>query len=414
MGREETGAATMGRVMPILLIALLGCDQPGEPISPPSAPDAVSGNLIQTLMNRDLETAKHLIEAGADLEATNRFGDTPLIWASSLGASDIAADLLDRGARVETRGSRGRTALHWAAAMGHDEIAAMLLRRGAPVDRSDDEGRTPLITAAAKGHIALVKRLLEAGADPNHRDVAEESALFSAIRGESPVAVEMLLEAGADPNQISLNGQSPIGLALSLNRKSYFTSRGARAYIPEIASSVEASYRLEDNRDDRPRYDIAELERAVHERINAERARHDLAPLTFDPALAAIARDHSENMLAEGFFSHTDPEGRDPTRRALAAKYPIFREVGEANRVGIGENIYSCSTFTTSATVYHGDVKEVTYEWISPEQLVEKTVIGWMTSPGHRRNVLEPAYIHQGIGIAIGSDEKVMVTQNLW
>src|SRR3954447_7561396 len=49
--------------------------------------------------------------------------------------------------------------------------------------------------------------------------------------------------------------------------------------------------------------------------VNRDRAANGVGPLSFDPALAAVARAHSADMVRGGFFSHTSPNTGDPEAR---------------------------------------------------------------------------------------------------
>jgi uncharacterized protein YkwD len=123
---------------------------------------------------------------------------------------------------------------------------------------------------------------------------------------------------------------------------------------------------------------LAGTEAEVIDRTNRERARAGLRPLAADPLLATAARAYSADMAARSFYSHTSPEGSQPWDRAAAA--------GSARRT-IGENI-ACGQR-------------------SPSEVVE----GWMNSPGHRANILKPAFTHIGVGFAGGGPSATYWTQ---
>jgi uncharacterized protein YkwD len=110
------------------------------------------------------------------------------------------------------------------------------------------------------------------------------------------------------------------------------------------------------------------------------RARH-LLPLELYEGLLPVARDYSRRMAEEHFFSHNDPDGRTVRER-----------VGEADikwRM-VGENLaYSNGYVNPVAASLHG----------------------WMESPGHRANILEPDYRLTAIGAWIGSDGTVFFTE---
>lgn len=191
----------------------------------------------------DLETAKLLVDAGAEVKAANRYGVTPLAAACTNGNRAMVelllgagADpntklrggetalmtaartgrlgpveaLLARGADVDARERRGQTALMWAAAEGHPEVVGALLRAGADLRTPLPSGFTPLFFAVREGRTDVVRVLLKAGADVNEAIQPKKSSPKSPARGTSPLilAVEnghfelavVLLGAGADPN----------------------------------------------------------------------------------------------------------------------------------------------------------------------------------------------------------------------
>jgi ankyrin repeat protein len=80
---------------------------------------------------RRLETARLLIEGGADVNATQVGGFVPLHSAAQNGDRPLVELLLSRGADVNARADDGRTALSLAEAAGHGEIARLLRDKGA-------------------------------------------------------------------------------------------------------------------------------------------------------------------------------------------------------------------------------------------------------------------------------------------
>ena len=103
----------------------------------------------------------------------------------------------------------------------------------------------------------------------------------------------------------------------------------------------------------------------VLELTNDFRKKNGLKPLKWDPELAQAAQDHSENMGKQDFFSHTGKDGSKPWDRTAAA--------GDDNN-RIGENIAAGQR--------------------TPQEVVQ----GWMNSPGHRKNILNPDYEYLGVG----------------
>jgi uncharacterized protein YkwD len=151
------------------------------------------------------------------------------------------------------------------------------------------------------------------------------------------------------------------------------------------------------------------LEERVHDLINEERTAQGLSALDTDPALAAIARAHSEDMAAQQYFAHVNPQGQDATARGDAAGYSCKKTYGTYYTYGIAENLFLNNLYS-SATYYSN--RETEYTWNSPEEIAQTTVSGWMNSPGHRENILTPTYDREGIGVAIGTDDRVYITED--
>jgi uncharacterized protein YkwD len=120
------------------------------------------------------------------------------------------------------------------------------------------------------------------------------------------------------------------------------------------------------------------LEQQMLELVNQERAREGLAPLRADPELTEVARAHSRDMLARGYFSHGSPEGKDAFGR--------MRDAGVAY-LAAGENLAHAPTLAQAHQ-------------------------GLMKSPGHRANILRPAFGRVGIGIVDAGRHGLMATQN--
>ncbi len=106
-------------------------------------------------------------------------------------------------------------------------------------------------------------------------------------------------------------------------------------------------------------------EQKALELLNADRTANGLPPLRLNARLAAIARAHAADMINRKFFAHDNPDGESPFDRM--------------SRAGLR---YS----------YAG-------ENIAYDQTVEKIETGWMNSPPHRANILDPNFVEVGIGM---------------
>lgn len=124
--------------------------------------------LHDTAMVGEAELAAVLIRSGADPDAKEGEGHTPLYRAST---GDVARVLLAAGATVDvTSGPTRGTALHQAARRGCVSVAEALLDHGATIDARDAKKETPLRRAINCRQIEIVRLLVRHGADPHAAD----------------------------------------------------------------------------------------------------------------------------------------------------------------------------------------------------------------------------------------------------
>ena len=81
---------------------------------------------------------KALLQAGANPNLALLLGETPLMVASRSGNADIVEQLIRKGAEVNARAARGQTALMWAVAQQHPDVVKVLLAHGADVRQRSD------------------------------------------------------------------------------------------------------------------------------------------------------------------------------------------------------------------------------------------------------------------------------------
>jgi|ETN07SMinimDraft_1059922.scaffolds.fasta_scaffold27627_4 ankyrin repeat protein len=93
--------------------------------------------------------------------------DRALIDAARDGSIALVRRELSRGADVNAKDKDGFTPLHLAANKGHKEIVKLLIAEGADVNAKDDGGRTPLHGTAYWGRKEIVELLIAKGADVN-------------------------------------------------------------------------------------------------------------------------------------------------------------------------------------------------------------------------------------------------------
>jgi ankyrin repeat protein len=156
---------------------------------------------------------QQLLEKGADVNAADSYGRTPLHRASENGHLEVVQLLLEKGADVNAAGSDGWTPLHRASGSGHLEVVQLLLEKGADVNAAASDGRTPLHRALESGHLEVVQLLLEKGADVNAATSYGWTPLHPASGSGHLEVVQLLLEKGADVNAAGSDGRTPLHLA---------------------------------------------------------------------------------------------------------------------------------------------------------------------------------------------------------
>jgi len=233
------------------------------------------------------ETARMLLDAGADINLRDANDITPLIAAITNNHPDVARYLIERGADITAVDWYGRTPL-WAAVetrnMDKDNasfensidrapflaLIQVLLDKGADANARTKEvppvrndflritaslswvdftGQTPFITAALAGDVTVMKMLLKHGADPNIPTFAGTTALMAAAgvnwvvdqtydEGQPALleAVKLCVELGLDVNAVNSMGLTAIHGAA--NRGSdeiikYLVSLGARLDVKD-------------------------------------------------------------------------------------------------------------------------------------------------------------------------------------
>ena len=127
--------------------------------------------------------------------------------------------------------------------------------------------------------------------------------------------------------------------------------------------------------------EIESLEQQCLDEVNRVRKRNGLQRLVLLEELLPVAREYSRRMAEDRFFSHNDPEGRSVKERI---------EEADIKWRMVGENLaYSTGHVNPVAASLHG----------------------WMGSPGHRANILEPNFTLTAIGVWIRDDGTVYFTE---
>mmetsp|Transcript_64937 Transcript_64937/g.205142 ORF Transcript_64937/g.205142 Transcript_64937/m.205142 type:complete len:290 (+) Transcript_64937:943-1812(+) len=154
--------------------------------------------MAAALMGFD-DVCKLLIEKGADINAADDDGQTPLYGAAYEGHAKTVAVLAEAGADLEARDSEGTTPLIAASWNNKLQVAQLLIEKGADINAANTDGRTPLLAAAWKGYPDIIELLVGKGAEIDKVDLDGRSPLWAAARAGDPYTIEMLCDKNANP-----------------------------------------------------------------------------------------------------------------------------------------------------------------------------------------------------------------------
>ncbi len=197
--------------------------------------DRLSRELIDAARTADRSRALRLIAEGADPNAQDGIGNTPLTVAVRHGDIDMVHLLLNYGARVDGRGMLGVTPLMLAAEKDDAELVSVFLQAGADVNAKSESGRTALLVAQRNNNTPMTALLKSSGAEEaphpprperalTEKDLSRELSemlssgdldahlIDAALEGDASRA-RRLLDKGADANTTGSLGMTALMFA---------------------------------------------------------------------------------------------------------------------------------------------------------------------------------------------------------
>ncbi|MDR1618440.1 MAG: ankyrin repeat domain-containing protein, partial [Treponema sp.] len=160
---------------------------------------------------------------GADTEATNATGETPLFTAVKHDGPSTIRALLAGGASLNSRDTLGNSALHAAVRWDTPRAAEALLNAGIDINAHSLNGNTPLHDAVRLGIVSMETLLVRRGADLEARNAGGNTPFMEAIMAGYPLVMERLAELGADPVTRNNRGDTPLHIAVAMERSDLVT-----------------------------------------------------------------------------------------------------------------------------------------------------------------------------------------------
>ena len=173
-----------------------------------------SEELFIQLGEGDYMAARMLLDAGADVNAFNGLGETPLSFASRDLGSELVELLLSSGANPNIPDGAGFYPIHYAVERGEMEIVELLTETAADVNVRDKSQLTPLMIAAARADQKILQYLLIKRPELDLQDEKGFTAGMHAVVSDNVEGIRILLASGANPTILDHSGQSIITLVI--------------------------------------------------------------------------------------------------------------------------------------------------------------------------------------------------------
>ena len=186
----------------------------------------------------NMQEVQRLLAQGTPVDARDKEGWTPLMWAQVGEQAEVIELLLAKGADVNAKDRAGHTALHQAALAGRVIAVKVLLAHGAEVESLNRSGFSPLMDASLYGRTVAVELLLAHGADPNAISANGYTAVSLAEKkGHRNIAM-LLVANGADPNLQGKRLRAALTAASSRTRGPSRVRLAGHMRNPEVLESL--------------------------------------------------------------------------------------------------------------------------------------------------------------------------------
>jgi len=263
--------------------------------------------LFDAIESGDTDTAKTLIEKGADVNARYDYSETPLI-VSVLSNKEIVELLISKGADINAENEFGETALYKAITFGKKKIAELLIKEGADFNASSKK-KWSLAIAAEKGEKDIAKMLVDKGADLNITSPYGESLLNIVMKNLDINFARFLLKNGVKlTNEVAIEGLAPVAFLSSYidpneSLRNYYANfdAGIGRLSPKFYETV-VNFILDEGIDPQSKFNGYSINEAVTRHINSSSniIDHGETSTWLNNQLNDIIKDHQKKNSPPG------------------------------------------------------------------------------------------------------------------
>src|SRR5437588_569717 len=279
---------------------------------------AADNSLVGQIQAGHRDAALKMIAAGADVNAAQGDGTTPLHWAVYKIDADLPRALLQRGARPNVINNYGSSPLAEAVKVANARLVGMLLDAGSNAEVPNQEGQTALMLAARAGSLDVAELLVRHGANVNAKEKWRgQTALMWAVDARSAEMTRFLIDHKADVNARALATDWPSQMT-GEPRNQYRPTGGLTPLLYAARSGCTDCVRARatvSRRRRQPQFSVGHASARARRQLRSLRRRDHHHRRHADVARRSVSRQRGRAAVAgkRRACRRAQRDGRDPT-----------------------------------------------------------------------------------------------------